>query len=138
MVQKFESDVRMHLRHQNFLKLHIDTLQHTNELQNKEITELKKTLKLTDYQKLKSEKLRVKEAEQFSIKKSVFEKEVSKLKERLSDLNMIVSSKNGTSMITMDKRDHMFLTLASNPTHQFSKAKIKTSKNESYKGKFYD
>ena len=138
MVQKFESDVRMHLRHQNFLKLHIDTLQHTNELQNKEITELKKTLKLTDYQKLKSEKLRVKEAEQFSIKKSVFEKEVSNLKERLSDLNMIVSSKNGTSMITMDKRDHMFLTLASNPTHQFSKAKIKTSKNESYKGKFYD
>jgi hypothetical protein len=135
MVQKFESDVRMHLRHQNFLKLHIDTLQHTNELQNKEITELKKTLKLTDYQKLKSEKLRVKEAEQFSIKKSVFEKEVSNLKERLSDLNMIVSSKNGTSMITMDKRDHMFLTLASNPTHQFSKAKIKTSKNESYKGK---
>jgi len=134
-VQKFESDVRMHLRHQNFLKLHIDTLQHTNELQNKEITELKKTLKLTDYQKLKSEKLRVKEAEQFSIKKSVFEKEVSNLKERLSDLNMIVSSKNGTSMITMDKRDHMFLTLASNPTHQFSKAKIKTSKNESYKGK---
>jgi len=135
MVQKFESDVRMHLRHQNFLKLHIDTLQHTNELQNKEITELKKTLKLTDYQKLKSEKLRVKEAEQFSIKKSVFEKEVSNLKERLSDLNMIVSSKNGTSMITMDKRDPMFLTLASNPTHQFSKAKIKTSKNESYKGK---
>lgn len=134
-MQKFESDVRMHLRHQNFLKLHIDTLQHTNELQNKEITELKKTLKLTDYQKLKSEKLRVKEAEQFSIKKSVFEKEVSNLKERLSDLNMIVSSKNGTSMITMDKRDPMFLTLASNPTHQFSKAKIKTSKNESYKGK---
>jgi hypothetical protein len=28
IIQKYEADIRMHLRHQNFLKLHIDTLQH--------------------------------------------------------------------------------------------------------------
>lgn len=115
IIQKYEADIRMHLRHQNFLKLHIDTLQHvtlqaqTNGIflvfkLNKEINELKDTIKTTKEIKEKMERLHHKEMADIKNQESQLEQTVTKLKKKISELNMYITTNNAPTANTLDKR----------------------------------
>lgn len=137
MIQKFEADVRMHLRHQNFLKLHIDTLQHNLELAEKEAKELRDTLNELNKNKEHLVSVHLEEIKLCKEHKSTLEREVTTLKDKINELNMFITTNNAGALATLDKRDPLFLTLASHSSQVIPKSKIFTNKNESYKGELF-
>jgi chromosome segregation ATPase len=134
MIQKYEADVRMHLRHQNFLKLHIDTLQHNLDVAEKEVKEFKETLSQLNKNKEQLKFVHSKEIKKCKEHEFTLEKEVTTLKDKINELNMFITTNNAGSLATLDKRDPIFLTLASHPSQVIPKSKIISNKNESYRG----
>jgi len=128
LVQKLENDVRIHIRHQNFLKLHIESLQHTIEIQAKEIQQLRETCEKTLKSKDHLEKAYTKEKAELKLQGQTYEKTVNELKERINELNMFITTNNANSLITMDKRDTMFMTQANSTV-----SNILSKKSVSYK-----
>jgi hypothetical protein len=137
IIQKFESDIRMHLRHQNFLKLHIDTLQHTLELNNKEIKTLKETFETTKEIKDKMERVHHKELADVKAQEIQLSQKVIGLKDKITELSMYITTNNAPTTHTLDKRDPLYITLSNQTMSQFPKNKIAMSKNDSYKGNGY-
>jgi chromosome segregation ATPase len=111
IIQKFESDIRMHLRHQNFLKLHIDTLQHTLELNNKEIKTLKETFETTKEIKDKMERVHHKELADVKAQESQLSQKVIGLKDKITELSMYITTNNAPTTHTLDKRDPLYSTI---------------------------
>ena len=126
----------MHLRHQNFLKLHIENLQNALELNEKEINSLKDNLKEALNSKEKIEKAYTKDMSNFKTQESQLEKTVIELKDKISELNMYITSNNVGAIKTIDKRDPMFLTLINHNSNSNSNKRAGSGKrNDSFKSK---
>lgn len=93
-IQKLESDVRVHLRHQNFLKLHIDTLQNTIETQSRELKSLAEKVKENEEKKLKLRQMHTKEIAAFKAHEAQLGKTMSGLKDKINELNMFITTNN--------------------------------------------
>jgi hypothetical protein len=134
MIQKLEGDIRMHLRHENFLKLHIETLNYNLEVKEKELKDL--NLKLNEVNKYKDqlEVAHCKELAEVKTHEDKLEKLVSTLKDKISELNMFITTNNAAPTKTLDRRDPMFMTLASQTVSIPSNNRIVTGFNDTYKG----
>lgn len=136
MLQKLEGDIRMHLRHQNFLKLHIENIQNSLEQSEKEIQNLKTELKEALTAKEKLEKAYSKDMTTFKTQEGQLEKTVSELKDKICELNMYITTNNAGAIATIDKRDPLFMTLINHNSNSKSNKRATSGKrNESFKSK---
>lgn len=106
LIQKLENDVRIHIRHQNFLKLHIESQQHSIEMQQREIERLKKQVVDIKSSKEKLEIAYNKDMLEFKTLGQTHEKTVSELNNKISELNMFITSNNFNTLTTLDKREY--------------------------------
>jgi septal ring factor EnvC (AmiA/AmiB activator) len=71
---------------------------------HKEIHELKDTIKTTKEIKEKMERLHHKEIADIKTQESYLEQTVTKLKKKISELNMYITTNNAPTVNTLDKR----------------------------------
>lgn len=126
----------MHLRHQNFLKLHIENIQNSLEQNEKEVKKLNTSLKQALDAKEKLEKAYSTDVANFKTQEGQLEKHVRELKDKITELNMYITTNNAGGIATLDKRDPMFMTLIGSGSNSKSNKRATSGKrNDSFRSK---
>ncbi|CAI2360975.1 unnamed protein product [Moneuplotes crassus] len=111
IIRKYEADLRTYLRHQNVLKLQIESFHQSLESSSNDIKSLKASLEESNEAKLRIEKLHEAAISKSKSTQEKLESEVKFLQNKVKELDAQISSKNAPDLNTTDRRDPPLATL---------------------------